>query len=829
MRPRRLNSEMNNRLRILIVEDSEHDSQLLIREIRRGGYEVDSERVDTATTMRVALERQAWDLVISDHSMPRFSSLHALELLKASGHDLPFIIISGSISEDAAVTTLKAGAHDFMTKDNLARLLPAIQRELKDAETRRERRRAEEAVFESEKRFRNLFENTPVAIWEEDFSAVKAYLDGLKSEGTAHLEVYLSDHPEAVSKCIGLVKILDVNQAGLEMHKAKTKSELINSLKSTFTPQTLDAFKQELLAIARGEHSLNMDEVVQTLDGEPVDASLRWAVVPEHEKDYSRVLVSLADITERKQRERELEAIATVSAALRSPKTLDKLLPRLIDETLALLHAEMGSIWLLDSATNEIHLRIQRGWDEVIPPIRSGQSIPGYVIEHNEVVVSREFHTDVRASEENRDRIPKGIGGACVPLRAAESVVGVMFINVRLPREITTGELRVLNALAEIGGSAIHRMSLHEQTVKQLERLGALRAIDIAISGSIDLRLSLNIVLEQVSSQLGIDAVSVLLMKPGSGRLEYAAGRGFRTPNIESTSLRLDQGYVGQAALEKRIIHIEDLTRTKDTLIRRDMLASEEFISYFGVPLIAKGEVKGVMEIFHRSNLQVDLEWMNFLESLGWQTAIAVDNALLFEGMQRSNFDMELAYEATIEGWSKALDLRDKETEGHTQRVTEMTMKLARTMGIKEAQLVQMRRGALLHDIGKMGVPDHILLKPGPLTDEEWKIMRMHPQFAHDLLAPITYLQQALEIPAFHHERWDGSGYPNGLKGILIPLSARIFAVIDVFDALTSDRPYRSAWSQTKARDYIRENSGTRFDPQVVDMFLNNFADIVKY
>ncbi len=817
-------------LRLLIVEDFEDDAQLVLHEIKRGGYEIVYERVETREALRDALANRTWDLIICDYSLPGLNALGALDELKASGLDLPFIIISGTIAEESAVTALKEGAHDFMVKGNLARLLPAIERELKEVETRRERRRAKEAVFESERRFRNLFENSPVAIWEEDFSAVKAYLDGLKSEGVTNLEAYLSDHPEAVSKCVRLVKIIDVNQAGLEMHKAKTKSELINSLESTFTPQTIDVFGKELLAIARGEHNLEMDEVVQTLDGEQVDASLRWVVVPEHEKDYSRVLVSLADITERKQRERELEAIATVSAALRTPKTLDELLPRLIDETLVLLHAEMGSIWLFDSATNEIHHRTQRGWGEKgIPPIQSGQSIPGYVIEHNEVVVSREFHTDPRASEENRSRIPEGIGGACVPLRAAENVVGVMFINVRLPREITTGELRVLNALAEIGGSAIHRMSLHEQTVKQLERLGALRAIDIAISGSIDLRLSLNIVLEQVSSQLGIDAVSVLLMKPGSGRLEYAAGRGFRTPNIESTSLRLDQGYVGQAALEKRIIHIEDLTRTKDTLLRRDMLASEEFISYFGVPLIAKGEVKGVMEIFHRSNLQVDLEWMNFLESLGWQTAIAVDNALLFEGMQRSNFDMELAYEATIEGWSKALDLRDKETEGHTQRVTEMTMKLARTMGIKEAQLVQMRRGALLHDIGKMGVPDHILLKPGPLTDEEWKIMRMHPQFAHDLLAPITYLQQALEIPAFHHERWDGSGYPNGLKGILIPLSARIFAVIDVFDALTSDRPYRSAWSQTKARDYIRENSGTRFDQQVVGMFLNNFADIVKY
>jgi HD-GYP domain-containing protein (c-di-GMP phosphodiesterase class II) len=297
---------------------------------------------------------------------------------------------------------------------------------------------------------------------------------------------------------------------------------------------------------------------------------------------------------------------------------------------------------------------------------------------------------------------------------------------------------------------------------------------------------------------------------------------------IESTSLRLDQDQAGQAVLEKKVIHIEDLRTTSTQFTRRELLASEGFVTYFGIPLIAKGEVKGVMEIFHRSLLQVDMEWLNFLDSLGWQTAIAVDNALLFEGMQRSNFDMEIAYEATIEGWSKALDLRDKETEGHTQRVTEMSLKLAPALGIREEQLVHMRRGALLHDIGKMGVPDHILLKPGPLTDEEWKIMRMHPQFAHDLLAPISYLQPALDIPYCHHEKWDGTGYPNGLKGDLIPLAARIFAVIDVWDAVTSDRPYRPAWSKSKALDYIRECSRTHFDPQVVDMFLNNFDDLMK-
>jgi putative nucleotidyltransferase with HDIG domain len=164
--------------------------------------------------------------------------------------------------------------------------------------------------------------------------------------------------------------------------------------------------------------------------------------------------------------------------------------------------------------------------------------------------------------------------------------------------------------------------------------------------------------------------------------------------------------------------------------------------------------------------------------------------------------------------------LRDKETEGHTQRVTEMALKLARAFGLSEEELVQIRWGALLHDIGKMGIPDNILLKPGPLTDEEWIIMKKHPTFAYDMLSPIRYLRLALGIPYSHHERWDGTGYPHRLKGAQIPLVARIFAVVDVWDALSSDRPYRLAWAIEKVREYIRAESGTHFDPQVVDVFM---------
>ena len=228
----------------------------------------------------------------------------------------------------------------------------------------------------------------------------------------------------------------------------------------------------------------------------------------------------------------------------------------------------------------------------------------------------------------------------------------------------------------------------------------------------------------------------------------------------------------------------------------------------------------GVLEIFHRSPLEPDPGWLDFLNTIAGQAAIALDNATLFDNLQRSNLDLMLAYDTTLEGWAKALELRDRETVGHSNRVVDLTLQLAGKMGKGKGELATIRRGALLHDIGKMGVPDAILQKPGPLTDEEWEIMKQHPVYAYEWLSPIRFLQNALEIPYSHHEKWDGSGYPQGLKGQEIPLSARIFAVVDVWDALNSDRPYRKAWSKEKIIEHIREQSGKHFDPKVVAAFL---------
>ena len=259
---------------------------------------------------------------------------------------------------------------------------------------------------------------------------------------------------------------------------------------------------------------------------------------------------------------------------------------------------------------------------------------------------------------------------------------------------------------------------------------------------------------------------------------------------------------------------------------KSDQLTSKEgFQQYVGIPLIAKGETKGVLELFHRSQLRTQKEWNDFLQTLATQLAIAIDNSQMYENLQRSNLELVLSYDATIEGWAKTLELRDQETQGHSERVTAMTVKLARAMGMSEEDLIHVRRGALLHDVGKIGIPDSILQKPGKLDPEERKLMEEHPTLAHNVLSGSVFLQKALDIPYCHHEKWDGTGYPRQLAGSAIPLAARIFAIIDVYDALRSDRPYRDAWSKSKTVDYIKDQSGSYFDPQVVERFLKLVED----
>ncbi len=524
-----------------------------------------------------------------------------------------------------------------------------------------------------------------------------------------------------------------------------------------------------------------------------------------------------AEAAER-QRSHELAAVARVSSALRGAPTRANMLPVILDQLLELLKAESAALAMRDPVSGETVIEVTRGTitlgaDGLRLPASVG--IAGQVIAAGQPYLSSNLQADSRFAPP--DLLNDRRAAACIPLATQEQIIGALWVTRE--NDFGSEEVRLLTAIADMTANALYRAALHEQTEQRLQRLTALRAIDSAISSSLDLHVTLNVVLDQITTQLHLDAADVLLLNPHTKMLEYAAGRGFRSPGITHT--RLGEGNAGRAALERRIVHIANLPEAKPFGQRTKLLSSDEaFIMYYAAPLIAKSEVKGVLEIFHRARLKPDAEWLGFLEALATQAAIAIDNAELFDRLQRSNAELALAYDATIEGWSRALDLRDKETEGHTQRVTEMTLRLARAMGIGDAELMHIRWGALLHDIGKMGIPDSILLKPGPLTDAEWAIMRLHPRYADQMLAPIAYLHPALDIPYCHHEKWDGTGYPRGLMGEKIPLAARIFAVVDEWDALCSDRPYRKAWPEEKVREHIRSLAGTHFDPQIVDRFL---------
>lgn len=574
------------------------------------------------------------------------------------------------------------------------------------------------------------------------------------------------------------------------------------------------------------QHSVNLP------NGKPVLLSINAAPLFNETGQVDGMVAAIDDVTERKQAEAELhqrlaelEAVQRISTVLRTAKTLEEMLPRLLDETLAVLGTQAGAISLFDAADNVLRTVVSRGWFKNIVEgsLKLGEGIAGYTFVTGKPYLSSEFAHDPLTRESARSQIPLGWGGVCIPIRSVDEALGVLFIAVAQPRQLQAENMNLLTTLAEIAGNAFHRTRLHAQTEQRLQRLTALHTLDMAISANVDLHLTLNILIDQAIAHLGVDAADVLLFNPNMLTLQYAAGRGFRTDSLTPTRLSLGQGLAGRAALERNIVKIQDWRLEPDLSHLQsltDRFQAEDFISYYGVPLIVKEQVKGVLEIFHRAPLISDPEWLDFLATLAGQAAIAINDAQLFSSLQRSNTELALAYDTTLEGWSRALDLRDKETEGHTQRVAAMAIRLAKILGLSVEEIVHMRRGALLHDIGKMGIPDGILLKPDLLTEKEWLIMRKHPTYAYEMLSPIRYLRSSLDIPYCHHEKWDGTGYPQGLKGEEIPLAARIFAIVDVWDALTADRPYRPAWSREQTLEHIREQAGKHFDPRVVSAFI---------
>jgi HD-GYP domain-containing protein (c-di-GMP phosphodiesterase class II) len=361
----------------------------------------------------------------------------------------------------------------------------------------------------------------------------------------------------------------------------------------------------------------------------------------------------------------------------------------------------------------------------------------------------------------------------------------------------------------------------------QFKRMQALANIDRAIISTLDIDVITDIVFDQITLQLGAEICILFLQDPITSQFVCKRTKGL--PGLNGNmGMTFNPPFVfaQKAIISGGMLFIDDLSLARSEK-EIDLPFPYKYIHFYSaIPLVNSSKTIGVLEVCSTKSILPDWEWKNFFGMVARQATIAIEHLSLIENIQHLNKEILYAYESTLKGWAKALEYKDRETKGHSERVTEMAILLGKALDLNEEELLQLRRGAILHDIGKMCIPEKILFKTEPLTEEEWEIMKQHPIFAQEFLADIQFIQPALNIPLFHHERWDGSGYPYGLKGKQIPLSVRIFMVVDVWDALTSLRPYREAWSNLEARIYFKQNSGIQFDPDVVTKFLELLATL---
>jgi len=541
-------------------------------------------------------------------------------------------------------------------------------------------------------------------------------------------------------------------------------------------------------------------------DGSSVPVEVRSTALSSAEERDLAAISFIRDVSERKLREERILAltsklglIARLSQRTGSLLARDEYTELVVDSSLVLVPGCMPSLWLAqDEETRD--LVCVRGAEVGSRPLEGGAVLEAF---RSRKVVAR--------LEGGREY--------ALPIAASGSVLGVLALSLPETAPFDETDREALAVFADELAVGLQNGRLYAQALDRLQKLEALRTIDRAISSSVNIEFVLSVILEQARSRLSADAADILLLDKAERVLVLGAREGFDTEALAHTRLSLGEGLAGKIAAERRVIVLHSLADEPEAFAASPSFAEEGFVAYAGAPLVAKGELLGVLELYRRSKFEAPPSWRSFFEAIAGQAAIALENATLFSGLNRANAELRDAYESTIEGWAEALELRDRETEGHSRRVTEASLELAKALGLRGDALVSIRHGALLHDIGKMGIPDSILLKPGKLTEEEFETMKRHTTIGGDLLARLSFLGDAIDIPYGHHEKWDGTGYPRGLKGEDIPYAARLFSIVDVWDALCSDRPYRSAWPEEKTLEYLESLAGKQFDPSMVAVF----------
>lgn len=790
-----------------------------------------------------------------------------------------------------------------------------------------ERKYAEEAIRDSEERYRTIFQSAGVPIWEDDYSVLMNAIDELKKQGVTDFKRYIEDHPEFLIEAEQMISITDANTAVLEMMEAQSKEELMGSLNAILKNNPTDIFARDIVALAEGKVSFDHESSLYTLRGNRRDVWVSFTM-PKGSMGYNRVLVSTLDITERKQAERALQdsqsrlqgivntalnAIITVDEDQRivlfnpfAEKTfactaeyaLGKPLDIFIPEKFRKYHHKNVEGFGKTNVSNRNHGRL----DSLYGLRQNGEEFPMEAFISQHTIGEKKFYTVIlrditerklaeealKESEQRFRALAENIPSTVYTCRndsnysmlylndSVEALTGypkeeflgggLSFYDLYHPDDLDkipyvsgsqtineesfhityrirhrsgewrwvdewgTGVLDVNGNVQYIEGVMIditERKRDEEALHRRAEELQSLVVVSSALRSALNVSQIIPLVVRYAVEIVGGEFGTIYQLEEATGSLVspgwFSVERGEDIKVTSEVSLRhVDgKGITGHVAKTGKIHITEDIHNDPLAFIlpgEADIL--KEACSGISLPLLSREKVVGVLHVRLRKHHVFTETEVRLLTAIAEMAGSAIHRAGLHEKTLQQADELSQAYDKTLTGWARALELRDELTEGHTRRVTDLTMKLARSLNISETEIAHIRRGAILHDIGKMGIPDAILHKPGPLTAHEQRIMQMHPQYAHEMLSFIPFLRLALDIPYCHHEHWDGNGYPRGLKAEEIPLAARIFSVVDVWDALTSDRPYRSAWSKQKARDYLIEGSGKQFDPAIVEKFL---------
>lgn len=556
--------------------------------------------------------------------------------------------------------------------------------------------------------------------------------------------------------------------------------------------------------------------VTSVRDERPVELLVTWI-------DVTRRHVDADLLDEHLKTLQLLRDITLAVAAEPSPEGLARTATRKCVETLGAVLAWIGikkpdgrieplGYWPADHPFME---GLQVRWDG--SPLSRGPSGRSVATGREHIFPDFTLDPSVTPWREQLDRHEIRSGYAA-PLVHQGEVLGNITLYSDKSGFFTGWKAGILKDLAPFLAAELSARIAHADSLQRLSQIEALRRIDLQIITDPKPEKVVALVISEMIKNLFIEAACLLQIEDGE-EARLLQGCGFIEP-LPQIKFSCRSKLFAEILSRRKPIIVEDIAKHYREIPLSDFYLRQGYVWYCAVPLLVPAHLFGVLELVSRKPIYPTPSWWATLDTFAGQCSIGMEVAWSAAKLRESEEQLRIAYDATLEGWTRALEMRDWETGGHTKRVTELTEMLARESKMDESEIVHVRRGALLHDIGKMGVPDSILRKWGPLTDEEWKIMRQHPVFARDLLWPIEYLRPALHIPYCHHEKWDGSGYPQGLRGEEIPWPARIFAVVDVFDALSNDRPYRTAWPREKVLAYIREQEGKHFDPGAVQLFI---------